>query len=189
MLTATSWEDRLLGVNRIVRAPLYVTWFATGNNVAIAADTARRVCHIRLESPEERPENRSGFRHPDLLRWVGENRQRLLGAAITILRAYFCAGRPDQGAGPRDGCIVLLRLGRPARIHHRRPGHRRMRGRSRGPAPDHTTNDVAANRQRESTILGAAPAAFRSSTGRPQVRSSRAGGDSFGKAKAPGATK
>src|SRR5262249_15945777 len=66
-LTATNWEDRLLGVNRIVRAPLLMTWYATGNNVSIAADTARRVCHVRLESDIEHPEERQDFRHPNLL--------------------------------------------------------------------------------------------------------------------------
>jgi hypothetical protein len=94
-LTGTSWKDRLLGVNRMAEGPLYMTWYATGNNVAIAADTARRVCHIRFESPEERPERRQDFRHPNLLAWVGENRGPLLAAALTILRSYCAAGRPD----------------------------------------------------------------------------------------------
>lgn len=95
-LTATAWKDRLLGVNRVVEAPLYITWYATGNNVAIGADTARRICHVRLESPQERPEERRDFRHPNLLAWIGEQRQRLLASALTILRAYFVAGCPDQ---------------------------------------------------------------------------------------------
>jgi hypothetical protein len=95
-LTGTAWKDRVLGVNRMAEAPLYMTWYATGNNVAVAADTARRVCHIRLESSEERPEERQAFRHPNLLAWVGENRGRLLAAALTILRGYCAAGRPDQ---------------------------------------------------------------------------------------------
>jgi hypothetical protein len=96
-LTGTAWKDRVLGVNRMAEGPLYMTWYATGNNVAIAADTARRVCHIRLESPEEHPEQRQDFRHPNLLAWVGENRPRLLTAALTILRGYCAAGRPDLG--------------------------------------------------------------------------------------------
>jgi hypothetical protein len=94
-LTGTAWKDRVLGVNRMAEAPLYMTWYATGNNVAVAADTARRICHVRLESPEEHPEERNDFRHPNLLAWVGEKRCRLLGAALTILRAYCVAGRPD----------------------------------------------------------------------------------------------
>jgi hypothetical protein len=111
-LTATSWEDRILGVNRMARAPLFVTWYATGNNVAVHADTSRRVCHIRLESPEERPEERDHFRHPDLLGYIGENRSRLLAAALTVLRAYFVAGRPRQELTPWgsfDGWSGLVR--------------------------------------------------------------------------------
>ena len=95
-LTGTNWKDRVLGVNRMAEAPLFMTWYATGNNVCIAADTARRVCHVRLESPEERPEERQDFRHRNLLAWVGDSRFGLLTAALTILRAYCAAGRPDQ---------------------------------------------------------------------------------------------
>jgi hypothetical protein len=111
-LTGTAWKDRLLGVNRMAEAPLYMSWYATGNNVAIAADTARRVCHVRLESPEERPEERRDFRHPDLLAWVGAHRGRLLGAALTVLRGYCVAGRPDMGLpawGSFEGWSALVR--------------------------------------------------------------------------------
>jgi hypothetical protein len=111
-LTGTAWKDRILGANRMAEAPLYMTWFATGNNVAVAADTARRVCHVRLESPDERPEERQDFRHPNLLAWVGENRATLLAAALTILRAYCAAGRPDQGLpawGSFEGWSALVR--------------------------------------------------------------------------------
>jgi hypothetical protein len=111
-LTGTAWKDRLLGHNRQVRVPLWACWYATGNNVSIAADTARRVCHIRLETPAERPEERADFRHPDLLGWVGKNRQRLLAAALTVLRGYVAAGWPavDLPAwGSFDGWSRLVR--------------------------------------------------------------------------------
>jgi hypothetical protein len=99
-LTATEWKDRVLGENTIVTCPLNVTWFATGNNVVLKADTARRVLHIRLDSSEEKPEERSGFKHPDLLAWLKANRPRLVAAALTILRAYCRAGRPRQDIPP-----------------------------------------------------------------------------------------
>jgi hypothetical protein len=99
-LTGTAWKDRVLGVNRMAEAPLYMTWFASANNALVAGDTARRTCHVRLESPEERPEERQDFRHPDLLQWVGENRSRLLAAALTILRAYCAGGYPDLELRP-----------------------------------------------------------------------------------------
>jgi hypothetical protein len=110
--TGTAWKDRLLGANRMAEAPMHMTWYATGNNVAIAADTARRVCHVRLESNLERPEARADFRHRDLLAWVGENRGRLLAAALTILRGYCAAGRPDLGLpawGSFEGWSRLVR--------------------------------------------------------------------------------
>jgi hypothetical protein len=111
-LTGTAWKDRVLGVNRMAEAPLYMTWYATGNNVSVAADTARRICHVRLESPEEHPEERQDFLRPNLLAWVGENRPRLLAAALTVLRAYCVAGRPDQDLpawGSFEGWSGLVR--------------------------------------------------------------------------------
>jgi hypothetical protein len=73
-----------------------MTWFATGNNVTIVADTARRICHICLETKLENPEFREDFHHDDLEAYVLENRPKLLAAALTILRGYCVAGRPDQ---------------------------------------------------------------------------------------------
>jgi hypothetical protein len=93
-------------------APLYMTWYATGNNVAIHADTARRVCHIRLESPDERPEERQDFRHPNLLGWVGQERPRLLCAALAILLAYCAAGRRWSGLGEFRGLVRPGAFGR-----------------------------------------------------------------------------
>ena len=100
-LTATQISDRILGASEQRKMPLYVTWLATGNNVAMGADTTRRTMHIRLESPHENPEERNAndYRHPQLVTWVTENRIRLLGAALTILRAYVLAGHPDQKLG------------------------------------------------------------------------------------------
>jgi hypothetical protein len=100
-LTATSWADRLLGESRMATGiPLYTTWMATGNNVILAGDTGRRTLPIRLESRDEHPEERSGFRHPNLLAWVQDNRGRLAAAAVTIPGAYCAAGRPDMQLKP-----------------------------------------------------------------------------------------
>lgn len=65
-LTSDQWKDRLLGGNRVYDGPLSVTWFATGNNVQFHADTSRRVCHVRLESADERPETKANFRYREL---------------------------------------------------------------------------------------------------------------------------
>jgi hypothetical protein len=99
-LTGTVWKDRRLGHTELIEAPLRMTWYASGNNVILAADTARRVCHIRLESPLENPEDRSGFKYPDIRKHVRKNRPALLSAALTILRGYIAAGRPEQNLKP-----------------------------------------------------------------------------------------
>jgi hypothetical protein len=75
-------------------------WYGTGNNVAVAADTTRRIIHIRLDVLDERPEERQGFKHPDLVGWIRSERPRLLTQGLTILVAYCNAGRPTHSLTP-----------------------------------------------------------------------------------------
>jgi hypothetical protein len=99
-LTSGWWKDRLLGTNQVYDGPLHVCWYGTGNNVQLHADTARRVCHVRMETAEERPELRTGFKYPDLRGHVRADRGRLLSAALTVLRGWVVAGRPAQRLQP-----------------------------------------------------------------------------------------
>lgn len=100
-LTATSWTDRILGTSQTTGTlPLSTVWVATGNNVALEADTARRTLFMRLESPVENPEERTDFAQANLLEWVAHKQRRLVVAGLTILRAYVVAGRPDQQLTP-----------------------------------------------------------------------------------------
>ena len=99
-LTGGLWMDRNLGNNELIQAALRITWFASGNNVVPVGDMARRVCHIRLESPLEHPEDRTDFKHSNIEQHVRDNRAGLLTAALTILRGYIAAGRPDQNLSP-----------------------------------------------------------------------------------------
>lgn len=99
-LTADRWKDRVLGGNAVFDGPLNLDWYATGNNVQLRADTARRSCHCRLETQVERPELRAGLKHPDRRRYVLENRGSLLSAALTILRGWHVAGRPRHELTP-----------------------------------------------------------------------------------------
>ena len=99
-LTSTTWSDRILGKTGLVTAELFVCWYLTANNVEFRGDTIRRCLHIRLRTHIERPEERSGFAHPDLRRWVRDNRPELVAAALTVLRAYFSAGAPKLEITP-----------------------------------------------------------------------------------------
>lgn len=93
-LTGGEVQDRILGKSETVTVPHRIVWFATGNNLSVAGDLERRALRCRMVSTEERPELRTDFQHPDLLGWVRAERARLLGAALTILRAYVLAGSP-----------------------------------------------------------------------------------------------
>jgi putative DNA primase/helicase len=96
----------------MARVPIDCMFFVTGNNLAVGTDTARRSIRVRLESNHENPEERTDFAHPRLTQWVQAERQRLLAAAITMLRAYICAGKPSQDLTPLgsfDGWSDLVR--------------------------------------------------------------------------------
>jgi hypothetical protein len=67
----------------------------SGNNVVLGADTARRCLVSRLEPMTDRPEDRTGFKHPDLLGFVRSHRGALVRDGLTILRAFALAGRPN----------------------------------------------------------------------------------------------
>lgn len=99
-LTGTRWKDRILGKSEEVELPLMPAWYATGNNVQVAADTTRRIIHIRLDCLSERPEERTGFRYENLLGWVDANRGKLLSAGLTILSAYLRNGASGQNLKP-----------------------------------------------------------------------------------------
>lgn len=94
MLTSEVYTDRLLGQTEILTLPNRTTWAVTGNNPKLSGEITRRVVRIRLDSELEHPEDRKAFRHPDLLQWAQEHRGELVWAALTLARAWVCAGRP-----------------------------------------------------------------------------------------------
>lgn len=100
LLTSEIWGDRRLGHTQALRLLNLTLWLANGNNLQLIGDLARRVVFVRLVSGDARPEDRSGFRIPDVRAWVKTNRGRLIAAALTILRAYAAAGCPSQGLKP-----------------------------------------------------------------------------------------
>lgn len=122
VLTADVWSDRVLGSTASLKVPARAVWWATGNNIQLGGDLSRRTLHIRLESSLENPEERSGFRHPDLLSWVRQERRRLVACGLTMLRAAVVAGViPNRetlwGSYESWSCIVppvLAWLGMPS---------------------------------------------------------------------------
>jgi len=107
LLTSEGWyASRLLGKNTAdasLKMRNRTTWYATANNATLSGDLVRRAVYCRLETRDEHPEERAGWRHPDLPAWVRAERPRLLAAALTILRAWFVAGRPCVRGLPSFG--------------------------------------------------------------------------------------
>jgi len=99
-LTSQMIQDRRLGVSEMVAMPMRALWLVSANNLTLSNELVGRTLHIRLETPLEKPENRKGFRYDPLETHVQEQRPALVVAAITILRAYFHAGCPDQNLTP-----------------------------------------------------------------------------------------
>lgn len=93
-ITGRYWEDRILGSSHVAKFPVSCAWIGTGNNPRLSNELMRRTIQIRLDARVDRPWLRDGFRHPDLKEWVAENRSRLVWAALTLIRAWLCQGRP-----------------------------------------------------------------------------------------------
>ena len=96
VLTAPYWEDRVLGRTEDIRLPNVSTWIATGNNLVLGGEMARRAYRIRLDAKVSNPGGRTGFKRTDqqLLDWVAAHRGELVGALLTIIHAWFAAGQP-----------------------------------------------------------------------------------------------
>lgn len=97
VITARDTVDlRVLGRTEVPTLSWRAVVLATGNNMSIYQDTARRVLLARLEPGEADPERRKDFAHDDLPAWTKKERARLVVAALTVLRGYYVAGRPDK---------------------------------------------------------------------------------------------
>lgn len=97
ILTGAQFCDRKLGVSEQVTVPTRVLVLATGNNIAIDGDLARRILPIRLDHGVEAPDKLEFSFCP-----VARMRERWLyyrAAALTVLRGFVVAGMPANGTG------------------------------------------------------------------------------------------
>ncbi len=95
-LTSRTWRDRFLGKSEMVDLPQRSVWSATGNNISIGGDLARRSFWIRMDASMARPWLRSGFKHDDLLGWIRANRASLLSDLLIMARAWVVAGKTSR---------------------------------------------------------------------------------------------
>lgn len=94
------WSDRLLGSTQEVELPASVVWVATGNNVTLSRDLARRALRIRIdpriEVPDQRPTEM--FRRPDLESFVRRHRADILERLVAMVSA--------TASGQRQGPVL-----------------------------------------------------------------------------------
>jgi len=97
VLTSSVWSDRILGRSEIIYLPIKNIWVATGNNLLMSSEIARRTIRIRLDAKQEQPWLRdpSQFRHKNLLQWAGKRRGELIGAALTLIQAWIAEECPE----------------------------------------------------------------------------------------------
>ncbi|NDP39898.1 MAG: hypothetical protein GZ093_14300 [Rhodoferax sp.] len=96
-LTSSLFADRVLGVSENVELPNRALFLVSGNNLVLTGDTHRRILLARLDAQIETPFKREFEFDP--LTEVCNNRQALVVAALTIVRAYIAAGRPKVATG------------------------------------------------------------------------------------------
>jgi hypothetical protein len=95
VITSAGISGRILGSTEMAEAPFAVTWIATGNNLRVADDMLRRTLWCRVDPNRPDPENRTGFKYPNVMEHVLANHERYLSAALTLLRAFIVAGKPS----------------------------------------------------------------------------------------------
>ncbi len=91
--TSGMYGDRILGVSENRKMPNRLLVSMSGNNITPAGDLSRRSLPVRLDAKAETARGRQ-FRIDDLPGYVKERRAQYIVDALTIVRAYACAGRP-----------------------------------------------------------------------------------------------
>jgi putative DNA primase/helicase len=94
MLTQQRLIIRILGFSKQVEVMVNAAVYATGNNLTIANDMTDRTLLCSLDAGCERP----GARHFDfdVIEDIHSGRERLVVAALTVLRAWHVAGVSQQ---------------------------------------------------------------------------------------------
>jgi putative DNA primase/helicase len=109
-LTKIDWADRILGTSQLARGTINCLWLATGNNLTMTTELARRIVHCRLDAGLMRPFLRRGFAHPDLRSWAKSHRGELIWAILTLVQNWVARGQPmsDRVLGSYENYCRIL---------------------------------------------------------------------------------
>lgn len=85
-------SERIIGTSDVVKAPVWCVWVATANNAQLTQDAAQRSIVVELDPNCENPGAREFSHNPAA--FVRDNRDRVCGAVITLVRAWLESGKP-----------------------------------------------------------------------------------------------
>ena len=94
LLTATNYSGRILGVNTIISLQNNLTIVASGNNIEVTGEIAKRTIPICLQPATESPEMRNKFNHPNVREFVRKSRVTVLRCLLGMVDNWLDAGRP-----------------------------------------------------------------------------------------------
>jgi len=97
LVTSGRLNSRVLGFSKMVNAPCNAVVVITANNPDLSREIARRCVPIELVTNLENPAERTGFKHPDLDRFIMENRPGLIRACLIMARAWFADEMDTSG--------------------------------------------------------------------------------------------
>lgn len=92
VLTARIWTDRVLGGSSDGKWPNDRLWMLTGTNVTLGGDHAQRSVRIAIDYGRPDPDQRTGFAIPNIGQWTRANRGKVIGALLTLARAWQVGG-------------------------------------------------------------------------------------------------
>jgi len=98
VLTTGEFAGRILGKSEYKSFPVKTVIVATGNNVRIGIDMQRRYILSKIDANMEKPWQRkiSNFNIPDIENHVRDNRAQYIADCLTLIRAWFAAGKPKN---------------------------------------------------------------------------------------------
>jgi hypothetical protein len=98
LITDRTWADRILGGNKIGGGANDRLWSATGNNLMLGGDMATRTVLVRLDPNTPRPEERTGFKIPNLDHWILDpaNQRLILWHLLILVIDWTRAGAPRR---------------------------------------------------------------------------------------------
>lgn len=110
VLTSRAYRGRWLGKSEMVTVANDATWIATGNNVEVSDEIARRIMPIRLDAHMESPETGRDFPQSDLLSYVARERTALVSACLSIVNSWIKAGmqRSDKRIGSFESWAEVM---------------------------------------------------------------------------------